>query len=33
MKRLYMGANRRPFTATDRVKTEDFVPVGVQQHK
>jgi hypothetical protein len=33
MKRLYMGANHRPFTVTDRVKTEDFVPGGVQQHK
>jgi hypothetical protein len=33
MKRLYMGANHRPFTVTDRVKTEDFVPEGVQQHK
>jgi hypothetical protein len=33
MKRLYMGANRRPFTVTDRVKTGDFVPAGTQQYK
>jgi hypothetical protein len=26
MKRLYLGRNGRPFTVTDRVKTEDFVP-------
>jgi len=25
MKQLYLGANGRPFTVTDRVKLEDFV--------
>jgi hypothetical protein len=25
MKRFYMGADRRPFTVTDRIKLEDFV--------
>jgi hypothetical protein len=33
MKSLYMGPNGRPFTVTDRIKNQDFVPAGVQQHK
>jgi hypothetical protein len=33
MKRLYMTPDRHPFTITGRVKTEDFAPAGVQQHK
>src|SRR5947199_6543207 len=28
MKRLYMSRDGRPYTVTDRVKTEDFVPAG-----
>ena len=33
MKSLYLGRDGRPFTVTDRVKTEDFVPGGPNQHK
>jgi hypothetical protein len=33
MKRLYLGPNGRPFTVSDRVKTEDFVPAGGQRRK
>jgi hypothetical protein len=28
MKRLYIGPNGRPFSVTDRVRNEDFVPAG-----
>ena len=33
MKRLYMGANGRPFNVTDRVKNEDFVPARARERK
>ena len=33
MKSLYLGRDGRPFTVTDRVKTEDFVPGGLISHK
>src|SRR5439155_18712843 len=33
MKRLYIAPNGRPFSVTDRVKNEDFVPAGVRQHR
>jgi len=33
MKRLYLGPDGHPFTVTDRVKTEDFVPASADQHK
>ena len=33
MQRLYLGPDGHPFTVTDRVKMEDFLPASASQHK